>query len=104
MGQRRYPPLTPPEVRAILLRLGFIEKNHEGSHVQYERQADDQDSQRRVVTVDTAEKQFDEFLLKSMIRQSGRTRELFYGATKKTARKASVDPVKLRQSPELEPE
>ena len=103
MGRRRYPPLTPSEVRAVLRALGFVEKNQLGSHAHYERQADDQDSQRRVVTVDIAEREFDEFLIKSMISQSGRTREEFYGATKKTARKASVPFIKWQKSQDLDP-
>jgi len=37
--------------------------------------------------VDVNEDVFDEYLIKSMIRQSGRTREQFYGATKKTGKK-----------------
>ena len=32
MGIRRYPPLTPSDVRSILLKLGFKMKRQEGSH------------------------------------------------------------------------
>ena len=95
MSRRKYPPLTPAEVKAILTRWSFAEKNREGSHAQFERLADHRDRQRRVVTVDLAEREFDEFLIKSMIRQSGLTREEFYGATKKTAKRASVAFVEL---------
>ena len=42
------------------------------------------------VIVDTNYKEFDETRIKTMIRQSNRSREMFYGATKGTARKASV--------------
>lgn len=89
MGKRSHPPLTPSEVEAIVLALGFQFKRQEGSHAQFERGADGV-RPRSVVTIDKAEKEFDGYLLKSMIRQSNYTREEFYGATKKTARKASV--------------
>jgi predicted RNA binding protein YcfA (HicA-like mRNA interferase family) len=104
MGRRKYPTLTPAEVKAILVRWSFAEKNREGSHVQYEHLPDDKDDQRRIVTVDTGEKEFDDFLIKSMIRQSGLTREEFYGATKRTARRASVEAIQIQQSPEPETE
>jgi predicted RNA binding protein YcfA (HicA-like mRNA interferase family) len=87
MGKRRYPPLTPSEVCAILTEWSFKRKNQEGSHRQYEGVIK---GQRKIVTVDMAEDDFDDFLVKSMISQSGLTREQFYGATKKTAKKASV--------------
>jgi hypothetical protein len=35
-------------------------------------------------------REFDDYLIKNMIRQSGMTREKFYGATKRTAQKAPV--------------
>lgn len=72
-----------------MLALGFKRKNKVGSHVQYECPASGK-RPRRVVTVDEAIDQFDDFLLKSMIEQSNFPREQFYGATKKTARKAQV--------------
>jgi predicted RNA binding protein YcfA (HicA-like mRNA interferase family) len=78
MGRKRYPPLTPSETRSILSTLGFKEKNKEGSHSQWEHPADETHV-RAVVTVDEAEREFSEFLIKSVIRQSGRTREEFYG-------------------------
>lgn len=89
MGQKKYPPLTPSEVTAILSTLGFVFKNKEGSHSQYERCADGK-RLRAVVSVDTAEREFDDFLIKSMIGQSKFTRDQFYGATKRTAKRAGV--------------
>jgi predicted RNA binding protein YcfA (HicA-like mRNA interferase family) len=89
MGKRRYPPLTPQEVTAILGKLGFTFKRKQGSHEQYERPAD-VDRPRSIVTVDVKLAEFDDYLLKSMIEQSNHSREEFYGATKRTARKASV--------------
>lgn len=89
MGKRSTPPLTPSEVISILVALGFSLKRQEGSHAQYECPANAK-YPRSLVTVDMAHKDFDEQLMRSMIRQSNRSRELFYGATKRTARKASV--------------
>ena len=86
MGQRRYPPLTPDEVVSIVKALGFLFKRQEGSHAHYEKLAQDGKS-RKVVTIDMAESEFWPKLLKSMISQSGHTREQFYGATPKTAKK-----------------
>src|SRR5580704_15576301 len=101
MGQKKYPPLTPSEVEAILRGLKFEFKRQEGSHRHYERPADGL-RPRSVVTVDMTEKEFDDFLIKSMIRQSNFTREQFYGATRRTARKASVKVFLL--SPSTEPD
>ena len=89
MGQRRFPPLTPDEVEAILRACGFEKKRQEGSHAQWERAADGR-RLRSIVTVDVPRAEVREDLMKSMIRQSNLTREEFYSATKRTARKASV--------------
>lgn len=102
MGQRKYPPLSPSEVEAILRKSGFTFKRQEGDHAHWEHLPDESDSRRRLVTVDRGYQQFDDKLLKSMIEQSGLDREHFYGATKRTAIKAGV-PI-LRQSPEPEVE
>jgi hypothetical protein len=70
-----------------LAGLGFTLKRHDGSsHAHYEKPAN-KDFPRSVITVDTTLRKFDEFLLKSMIRQSNRTREQFYGATKTNSHK-----------------
>jgi predicted RNA binding protein YcfA (HicA-like mRNA interferase family) len=89
MGKRKYPPLTPSEVVAIVEALGFKLKNTTGDHRQYERSAD-RVRPRSIVTVDMGEKDFGEFHLPSMIRQSNFSRDEFYGATKRTARRAGV--------------
>jgi predicted RNA binding protein YcfA (HicA-like mRNA interferase family) len=84
MGKRKYPPLKQSEMVAILTVLGFKLVRH-GKHPVYELEAD-ASGQRRVVPVDDYP-EFDETLIKSMIQQNGFTRETFYGATKKTAKK-----------------
>jgi len=101
MGQRKYPPLTPSEVEAIATSLGFAHKNQVGSHRSYERLASN-GRPRAIITIDMGEDDFNEFLIKSMIHQSTFTREQFYGATKRTASKASVKRFKLSAAPEQE--
>jgi predicted RNA binding protein YcfA (HicA-like mRNA interferase family) len=101
MGQRKYPPLTHAEVIAILSNLGFTKAREEGSHAHFEALASGH-YPRSLVTVDTGYREFDESRIKTMIRQSNRTRELFYGATKGTARKASVQFAKPAPSTELD--
>ncbi len=86
MGERRYPPLTPAEVVAILRALGFTLLRQVGSHAQWERPSS-AGRLRALVTVDMSVRDFWPELIKSMIRQAGSTREEFYGATKATARK-----------------
>jgi predicted RNA binding protein YcfA (HicA-like mRNA interferase family) len=93
MGQRKYPPLTQSEVVAILKSLGFTMVREESSHAQYEAQASDL-YPRSIVTVDTKYRDFDDERIKNMIQQSNRSRDLFYGATKGTARKAGLPFVK----------
>lgn len=86
---KAYPPLSPDEVIEILTALGFSHKRTTGSHAHYERPAS-ASCERAIVTVDLAEKEFDRSLMQSMIRQSKVPRQRFYGATKPSAKKASV--------------
>ena len=101
MGQRKYPPLTASEITSILTSLGFTKDRTASSHAQYECGAEP-GYPRSIVTVDTNYREFDEKRIKTMIRQSNRTREMFYGATKGTARKASVEFIKLKPSTDPE--
>jgi predicted RNA binding protein YcfA (HicA-like mRNA interferase family) len=81
---KKYPPLTPSEVIDILKVWNFEFKTQEGSHAQYEGIIN---KIKRKVTVDMNEAEFDTDLLKSMIRQSGLSRDQFYCSTKRTAKK-----------------
>ena len=81
---KKSPPLTPQEVITILKKRGLRFDTQEGSHEQYEGTIK---GKQRKVTVDTAEKEFDNFLIQSMIRQSGLSRKEFYCSTKSTAAK-----------------
>lgn len=89
MGKRKYPPLTPSEVKAIIVALGFTWKRTHGSHSHYERAAMGK-FPRSVVTVDDHYPECAENLIKNMIRQSNHSRDEFYGATKGTAQKCGV--------------
>jgi predicted RNA binding protein YcfA (HicA-like mRNA interferase family) len=90
MGKRSYPPLTPGEVKAILQNLGFTHARTESSHAHFKRTANDK-LKGAIVTVDEGYREIgDPKLIQNMIRQSGFSREEFYGATKRTAKKASV--------------
>jgi len=86
MGKRKYPPLSPSEVINILHALGFELKRQRGSHQHYEGLAEDAKT-RKIVTVDSSVDEFWEDLMKSMVRQSGWSRERFYRATRKTSKK-----------------
>lgn len=89
MGRRKYLPLTLAEVREILVALQFSKKRKIGSHEQWERVARGGRA-RSVVTVDEGKSEFDDYLVKSMISQSNFSRDEFYGATKRTARRAGL--------------
>ena len=75
-----------PAVVGIVRALGFFFNRQEGSHAHYERAADGV-RPRCVVTVDMSVSPFSIDLIKSMIRQSGFSREGFYGATAGTRKK-----------------
>jgi predicted RNA binding protein YcfA (HicA-like mRNA interferase family) len=87
---RRYPPLTLAEVKAILTCWGFVAQSRKrGSHCQWERR----ESERVfAVTVDEGINEFDDFLIKTMIQQSGLTRDQFYSGCKSAAKKANLKP------------
>ena len=61
MSGRRYPPLTPNEVRDILQAKGFSLDRTRGSHEQWRAIIE---NQLRVVTVDSHYKILDQSLLK----------------------------------------
>jgi predicted RNA binding protein YcfA (HicA-like mRNA interferase family) len=84
---RRYPPLTPQEVIAILLSRGFRLDRTAGSHAQYGGTVREQ---FRRVTVDLHYRDLDNRAIRRLILQSGLTREEFYGSVKETARKIGL--------------
>ena len=89
MGKRKYPPLTPSEVKAIAVALGFKYRRTEGAHSHYVREATG-GFPRSLITIDDHYPEFDDDLIKKMIGQSKHSRDEFYGATKQTARKGGV--------------
>ena len=81
---RKYPPLTPDEVKAILKAWRFTHIRTESSHESWEGTVN---RLTRNVQVDTKYPQFSIERIKVMISQSGLTRDQFYRATKTTAKK-----------------
>jgi predicted RNA binding protein YcfA (HicA-like mRNA interferase family) len=90
---KRIPKLKPREVKANLTALGFRWKRTDGSHETWERLAD-ATRKRAIVTVDVAEKQFGDVLMKSMIRQSGFNRDQFCTGKVKVAAESAPIPAK----------
>jgi predicted RNA binding protein YcfA (HicA-like mRNA interferase family) len=73
-----YPPLTRFQVEDILKNLGFVPKNQEGSHTQWEGLTK---GLRRIVTVKKLRRDtdvYDHKLLRYMILQSGLNKKEFY--------------------------
>jgi predicted RNA binding protein YcfA (HicA-like mRNA interferase family) len=86
---RRYPPLTPDDVIAILLARGFSHDHTTGSHAVYQGMIK---GKRRSVTVDLKYREFGVRRLKDMMAQAGLSRKEFYGSTKATAKKLICEP------------
>ncbi len=94
---KKFPPLSPQEVIRILRAWGFeLARKGASDHQQW---AGFKGNKQRLVTVDMGVDEFDDWVLKSMIEQSGLSREEFYCATKESARKIS----KPYQQPAPEP-
>jgi len=80
---KKYPPLSYAETVAILTALGFSVKATKGSHEQWEGVID---SARHKVTLQK-NAEYDERDIRSHIAQAGVSRESYYGATPRTAKK-----------------
>ncbi|MGH9537815.1 MAG: type II toxin-antitoxin system HicA family toxin [Terriglobales bacterium] len=92
---KKFPKLKPSEVKANLRSLNFKHKRTTGSHETWERLADPIMPQRQVVQVDVAKSQFDDYLMKSMIRQSGFDRDEFCTGVVSAARSAQAQKTAL---------
>jgi predicted RNA binding protein YcfA (HicA-like mRNA interferase family) len=84
---RKYPPLTPDEVVAILLARGFVLHRTSGSHAHYRGTIK---GSKCLVTVDVHYEDFDVERIKDMIQQANLSHEEFYGSTKRTAKKINL--------------
>ena len=84
---RKYPPLAPREVIAILRSRGLVYDHSHGSHEYYSGILK---GKRRFVTVDVNYSEFSIRRIKDMIDQSGLSREEFYGSTERTAKKINL--------------
>ena len=84
---KKYPPLTFREVVGILKARELTFDHTRGSHHYY---AGVWKGKRRMVTVDHIASTYGDDLIKMMIRQSGMSREEFYGSTRRTAKKINL--------------
>ncbi len=94
MGNK-LPLQKPREVQANIKALGFKYKRTDGSHETWERVADAIITERKVVTVDVGKEQFDQFLMLSMIRQSGFKRDEFCSGRINKSRTANIPAPKV---------
>jgi predicted RNA binding protein YcfA (HicA-like mRNA interferase family) len=84
MGQRRFPPLTPGEVIAILLARGYSLRNTKGDHRYY---IFEKNGYKFIVQVDMGCSSYGDVLIPAVLKESHLTRDQFYCSTKSTARK-----------------
>jgi predicted RNA binding protein YcfA (HicA-like mRNA interferase family) len=93
---KQYPSLKPKEVIQCLQALGFVYTKSQGDHDYYEKG-------NRIVQVDMGEKQgFATPGMQIIINNSGYPREVFYGATKKTAKKIGIHPLSKEELKNLD--
>lgn len=84
---KKYPSLKPKEVIQCLKALGFVYTKSEGDHDYYEKPD-------KIVQVDMGEKEgFASPGMQIIINNSGYSREIFYRATKSTAKKIGMPPL-----------
>jgi len=81
LSKKKYPRLTPKEVIDNLIALGFSFARQRGAHRYYKHQTG------HLVNVPMNWDLIDDIGMKSIIKNSGRTREEFYSATKTSAKK-----------------
>lgn len=87
MGQRKYPPLTPGEILAIIIARGFSLHHTGGDHKYYYREVR---GEKRVLQVDMGTPTYSDHYLKLLITESGMSRDEFYCSTKSTAKKINL--------------
>jgi Predicted periplasmic or secreted lipoprotein len=75
MGNRKYLPIRPKRIRAVLVNHSFSLKRTKGDHEQWEGVVN---GERKIVTVPNYSELKDPDLIKSIIRQSGLSRDDFY--------------------------
>ena len=87
MGQKKYPPLTPNEIVAILKARGFRWDRNSGDHQFFSRYLN---GKEHLPQVDMGVPQVSDYWLKLTITESGLSREDFYCSTKATAKKIGM--------------
>jgi predicted RNA binding protein YcfA (HicA-like mRNA interferase family) len=84
MGQRKYPPLEPGEIIAILAARGYRLDRTRGDHRYYTRYVN---GRERVVNIDMGNPMYSKNWLQLVIEESGLDRDDFYCSTKSSAAK-----------------
>lgn len=93
---KKYPSLKPNEIIQCLKALGFIYTKSHGDHDYHEKG-------NRIVQVDMGEKEgFGTHGMQIIIHNSKYSREVFYGATKKTAKKIGMRPLSKEELKNLD--
>jgi predicted RNA binding protein YcfA (HicA-like mRNA interferase family) len=93
---KKYPTLKPNEIIQCLKALGFVYTKSQGDHDYYEKG-------ERIVQVDMGEKGgFATPGMQIIINNTGYSREQFYGATKKTAKKIRAHPLSKEELKNLD--
>jgi predicted RNA binding protein YcfA (HicA-like mRNA interferase family) len=87
MGQRKYPPLTPGEIKEILVARGFNFHHSKGDHNYY---VHDVRGRKHIAQVDSKCPIYDDTLIKMVLKETGLTREQFYCSTNSTAKKINL--------------
>lgn len=93
---KKYPPLKPNEIIQVLKALGFIYTKSDGDHNFYQKG-------HRIVQVDMGETEgFRTPGMQIIINNSEYSREIFYRATKRTAKKIGMRPLSKQELKNLD--
>jgi predicted RNA binding protein YcfA (HicA-like mRNA interferase family) len=88
MGDRRYPPLKLNQIIQILTARGYSLHKKKGDHRYYIKT---DNGRKRIAQVDMGCREYNENLIPMLLKETGLTREEFYGSTKKTAKMINVE-------------
>lgn len=88
MGTRKYPPLTPREIEAILIARGFSLHKMAGDHRFYIHNVK---GKKKIAQIDMGNPLYEGNLIKSILKETGLSRDEFYRSTKSTAKKIGLN-------------
>jgi predicted RNA binding protein YcfA (HicA-like mRNA interferase family) len=87
LGNRKYPPLEPKEIEDILYSRGFNFHKKNGDHRYYIHEVQ---GKKKIVQIDWGIDMYNSNWIKTILEQSGLSREQFYCSTKTTAKKIGL--------------